>query len=272
MSFGRIQPKLNPMIILKTDEEIAALREGGKLLSAIMREVAAAVEPGVSTRDLDALAEKRMLEVGGKPSFKGYKTAGDVRPFPSTVCTSINKEVVHAPAEPSRKLKDGDIVKLDAGMWYKGLCTDMAVSVAVGDIDEESRRLMEVTKESLRAGVKKAAEGNWISDIGKAVDKVVRRNGFSTVKDLVGHGVGKAVHEEPAIPNYFDASYEPVRIMKGMVLAIEPMVNAGSDAIQLMPDSWTIVTADGRPSAHFEVTLAVTGDGTEVLTPMPDNV
>ncbi len=260
------------MIILKTEEEIGYLRDGGRILSAIMRELAAMVEPGMDTGRLDALAEKRMLEVGGRPSFKGYKTAGDVRPFPSTVCTSINQEVVHAPAEPPRKLKAGDIIKLDAGMWYKGLCTDMAVSVAVGEIDKDVRRLMEVTKESLRAGVKKAVAGNWISDIGRAVDKVVRRNGFNTVKDLVGHGVGKAVHEEPAIPNYVDGSYEPVRIEKGMVLAIEPMVNAGADAIRLMPDSWTIITADGLPSAHFEVTLAVTDKGTEVLTPMPDNV
>lgn len=260
------------MIILKTDEEIAALREGGKILSAIMREVAAAVEPGVNTWDLDALAEKRMLESGGKPSFKGYKTAGDVRPFPSTVCTSINQEVVHAPAEPARKLKEGDIIKLDAGMWYGGMCTDMAVSVAVGDIDREARRLMNVTKEALRAGVKKATEGGWISDIGKAVDRVARRNGFSTVKDLVGHGVGRAVHEEPAIPNYFDASYDPIRIEKGMTLAIEPMINAGTDAIRLMSDSWTIITADGKLSAHFEVTLAITGDGTEIMTPIPDNV
>jgi methionyl aminopeptidase len=260
------------MIILKTEEEIATLREGGKILSAIMREVAAAVEPGVNTRDLDVLAEKRMLEADGKPSFKGYMTAGDVRPFPSTVCTSINQEVVHAPAEPSRKLQEGDIIKLDAGMWYGGLCTDMAVSVAVGDIDREIRWLMDVTKESLRIGVKKAVEGNWISDIGKAVDKFVKKEGFSTVKDLVGHGVGKAVHEEPRIPNYFDQAMDPVRIEKGMVLAIEPMINAGSDAILLMPDSWTIVTADGKPSAHFEVTLAVTGDDTEILTPIPDNV
>ncbi|MEA3249166.1 MAG: type I methionyl aminopeptidase [Patescibacteria group bacterium] len=260
------------MISLKTDEEIAKLREGGKILSAIMRELAAMVEPGVDTRDLDMFAEKRMLAAGGKPSFKGYKTAGDVRPFPSTVCTSINHEVVHAPAEPARKLQEGDIIKLDAGLWYEGLCTDMAVSVAVGDIDKEIRRLMEVTKESLYAGVKKAIAGGWISDIGKAVDKVARRNGFSTVKDLVGHGVGHAVHEDPRIPNFLDGSLEPVRIEKGMVLAIEPMINAGSDAIVLMPDSWTIITADGKPSAHFEVTLAITGDGTEVLSPLPDNV
>jgi len=260
------------MIILKTSEEIAALREGGKILSAVLREVAAMVEPGIGTLDLDALAEKRMREAGGKPSFKGYKSAGDVRAFPSSVCTSINQEVVHAPAGPSRKVKEGDIIKLDVGMWYGGMCTDMAVTVAAGEIDGEKRKLIVVTKEALFAGVKKAVEGNWISDIGKAVDKVARRNGFSTVKDLVGHGVGKAVHEDPAIPNYFAPSFDPVKIVQGMTLAIEPMIDAGTEDVLLMPDNWTIVTADSRPSAHFEVTLAITEDGTEIMTPMPDNV
>jgi methionyl aminopeptidase len=260
------------MIILKTDEEIDALREGGKLLSSIMGEVAAMVRPGVTTGELDSFAENRMIDVGGKPSFKGYKSPGDARPFPSTVCTSLNHEVVHAPADPSRTLKEGDVIKLDMGMWYKGMCTDMAVSVAVGEIDRDKRKLMEVTKESLYAGIKKANEGNWISDIGKAVDKVCKRNGYSVVRDLVGHGVGKDVHEDPPIPNYFEPGYEPVRITKGMTIAIEPMVNAGKPDIKILPDEWTIVTADRKMSAHYEVTLAVTADGTEVMTPLPDNV
>lgn len=255
---------------MKTPEEIAAIKEGGAILSRILGELVAAVKPGVTTADLDALAERRMREAGGEPSFKGYKTDPDVRPFASTVCTSINNEVVHAPAVPSRAVAEGDLLKLDIGLRYKGLCTDMAVTVPVGEISGDARRLARVTKESLLLGVEKAQAGNWISDIGKAVDKHVRRHGYSTVKDLVGHGVGKYVHEDPRIPNYFDPDLEPVRIAPGMVLALEPMVNFDDDEVRMLRDGWTIVTADGGLSAHFEVTIAVTDRGTEIVTPLPD--
>jgi methionyl aminopeptidase len=259
------------MIIFKSDEEIAAARESGALLSRILTELISLVRPGVTTGELDALAEKRMRDAGGEPSFKGYRSGEDVRPFPSTVCTSINHEVVHAPADPSRPVKEGDLLKLDIGVRYKGMCTDMAVTVPVGEVSEEAKNLIRVTKESMLLGVEKAIAGNWISDIGKAVDKHVRRAGFSTVKDLVGHGVGKYVHEDPRIPNYFDRELDPVRMKPGMVLAIEPMVNAGEDEVRVLNDDWTIVTADARMSAHFEVTIAITKDGTEIITPVPLN-
>lgn len=260
------------MIIYKTDEEIAAARESGALLTKVLTELISLVRPGVTTGELDALAEKRMREAGGEPSFKGYRTGVDVRPFPSTVCTSINNEVVHAPADPSRQVLEGDLLKLDIGVRYKGMCTDMAVTVPVGKVSEEAAKLIRVTKESLLLGVEKAKRGAWISDIGKAVDKHVRRNGFTTVKDLVGHGVGKYVHEDPRIPNYLDRELDPVEIKPGMLLAIEPMVNMGEEDVRVLSDDWTIVTADASVSAHFEVTIAVTKQGTEIITPVPVNV
>lgn len=259
------------MIIFKTDEEIQKIREGGAILSRILTELVANVKPGVTTGELDALAEKRMREAGGEPSFKGYRTDPDVRPFASTVCTSINSEVVHAPATPSRAVKEGDILKLDIGLRYKGLCTDMAVTVPVGEVSEEALELIRVTKESMLAGIAKARPGAWVSDIGKTVDKIVRKNGYSTVKDLVGHGVGHHVHEDPRIPNYFDPELDPVKIKPGMVLAVEPMVNMGEDEVRMKRDGWTVVTEDGSLSAHYEVTIAITEDGMEIMTPVPEN-
>jgi len=260
------------MILLKTAEEIQALREGGAILADIMRELANMVEPGVTTDELDALAERRMRAEGDGPSFKGYKSEPSDPPFPCTLCTSINHEVVHGLATPGRKLKDGDILKIDMGMWFNGMCTDMAATIPVGEVDKDILWLMQVTKEALAKGVRKAVVGNWVSDVGKAVDKHVRRNGFTTVKDLVGHGVGREVHEDPRIPNYFDPSLAPVKFEPGMTIAIEPMVNMGVDAVRLMPDGWTVVTADGKHSAHFEETLAITKEGTERMTPLPENV
>ena len=257
------------MIILKTSEEIELIREGGHILSSILGELVAMAKPGVGTVDLDTHAERRMREVGGEPSFKGYRTGKDVRPFPSTVCISLNDEVVHAPAIPSRTLQDRDVLKLDIGIRYKGYCTDMAVTVQVGETTDDVTKLIRATKESLLLGVEKAKEGNWISDIGKTVDKYIRRQGYSTVKDLVGHGFGKYVHEDPRIPNYFDTRLEPVKIVRGMVLAIEPMVNVGEDVVRVLDNEWTVATADHTLAAHFEMTIAITDKGTEVMTPLP---
>jgi methionyl aminopeptidase len=260
------------MILLKTKIEIEALREGGAILADIMRELVDLVKPGITTAELDALAEQRMRAEGDGPSFKGYRSEPDDPPFTSTLCTCINQEVVHAPAIPGRKLKSGDILKIDMGMWFGGMCTDMAATIAVGTIDPETRRLIQVTKEALTIGISKTKTGGLVSDIGRAIDKYVRQSGFSTVKDLVGHGVGREVHEEPRIPNYFDPSLKPVKLIPGMTLAIEPMVNVGLSAVQIMPDGWTIVTADGCRSAHFEETLAITEDGVLRVTPLPKNV
>jgi methionyl aminopeptidase len=261
------------MIFLKTPEEIEVIREGGQILSDILTELIRRAAPGVTTGELDALATKLMRQAGGEPSFLGYRSDNHTPPFPSAVCTSLNDEVVHAPADPPRPIKEGDILKLDIGLRYKDLCTDMAVTVGIGAIAaQKEEELIRVTKEAMLLGIEKARAGAWVSDIGKAVDKHVRRHGFSTVKDLVGHGVGKYVHEDPRIPNYFDPEMDPVRIEKGMVLAIEPMVNMGGDEVRILPDGWTIVTADGKRSAHFEVTIAVTEKGMEIMTPVPKNV
>ncbi|MBI4458266.1 type I methionyl aminopeptidase [Candidatus Uhrbacteria bacterium] len=257
------------MITLKKSEEIDNLRQGGAILSRVLGELVRRAAPGVTTLELDELAERLMREGGAEPSFKGYRTSGDVRPFPSSVCISLNDEVVHAPATPSRTLKEGDLLKLDIGLRYKGMCPDMAVTVPIGAVSDDAKRLIAATRRALEIGIEKTVAGNWVSDVGKTVDKFVRRNGFSTVKDLVGHGVGKNVHEEPLVPNFFDSSLEPVRIEPGMTLAIEPMINAGIEDVRLLKDGWTVVTADHRLSAHFEATVAVFADKTEIMTPLP---
>lgn len=259
------------MITLKTEAEIAALREGGHHLSAILTELVDMVRPGMTTGELNAHATKRMAEVGGEPSFLGYQPSSDVTPYNSAVCLSIGSEVVHAPALPSRELKSGDVLKLDIGLKYKGLCTDMAVTVAVGEVTARERELIALTKEAMLAGIAKAVPGAWVSDVGKTVDKMVRRAGFTTVKDLTGHGVGHKIHEDPSVPNYFEPALPPVKIVPGMVLAIEPMVNIGREDVDILEDGWTFVTVDGSTSAQFEVTIAVTASGMEILTPVPKN-
>jgi len=253
---------------LYSQDEIAKLREGGALLSAILGELCAMVAPGVMTGDLDAHAEKRMRDAGGEPSFKGYKAGGSV-PFNGTVCCSINDEVVHGPPHPSRTLKEGDIISLDIGLRYKGLCTDMAVTVPVGKVSDKALRLIRVTKDSLLAGVDTVRPGGKIRDIGQAVQPVVERAGYGVVRALVGHGVGRRVHEEPSVPNFDDPDMPKVAMREGMVLAIEPMVTAGSWEVELGADEWTFSTEDGSLAAHWELTLAVTKDGYEILTPLP---
>ncbi len=255
------------MIYLKSNEEIAVIREGGHILSAILAELAGLVRPGTDTADLEELALRRMKEAGGEPAFKGYRIEGVRRPFPTALCASINNEVVHGFAVPGRKVVEGDLLKLDIGLRYRGGYTDTALTVPVGRVSPEAAKLLGVTRDSLNVGLGKVRAGNWIRDIGKAVDGHVRRAGFTTVKALCGHGVGRQVHEDPQIPNYLDRSLEPVRIVNGMVLAIEPMVNAGGDDVYTLPDAWTVATADGRLSAHFEVTVALTDDGPEIMTP-----
>jgi len=252
-----------------TEKEIAVLREGGKLLSDILGELVRMAKVGISTAELDAHAEKRMREAGGAPSFKGYKPDPNAPPFNGTVCTSINEEVVHAPPVPGRLLKDGDIVSLDIGLRYKGLCTDMAVTVPIGRVPEKTLKLVRVTKESLMAGLEAIRPGAKIRDIGKLIQPVVEHAGFGVVRALVGHGVGHAVHEDPHVPNFDDPDSPKVSIKKGMVLAIEPMVTEGSWEVELARDRWTIITEDRKLAAHWEVTVAVTEDGYEILTPLP---
>ncbi|OGL87154.1 type I methionyl aminopeptidase [Candidatus Uhrbacteria bacterium RIFCSPLOWO2_02_FULL_48_12] len=256
--------------MIYNSEEIAILREGGQKLAQVLREVAGQIRPGVTTAELDALAEKQIKNFGGAPSFLGYMGNLAATPFPSTLCTSINGEVVHAPAVPARTLKDGDIIGLDIGMRYpskSGLCTDMAVTVGVGKIFKEAANLIRVTKEALDLGTSKARAGVCVRDIGEAIQRHVEAAGYSVVRDLTGHGVGRAVHEEPEIPNF--AVPGPIgdrRLEAGMVIAIEPMVNAGSVAVKTKHDHWTVETHDRSLSAHFEHTVAVTKNGPLVLT------
>jgi len=258
------------MLEPKTEKELTAIRAGGKILADIVAEVARIAAPGATTGELEELALKRMDEAGGQPAFKGYSGSSGAKPFPTALCTSLNSEVVHGPALPARELKDGDLLKIDCGLKYQGCFTDMAVTVGIGQVSEEAMRLCQVTREALFQGVDQIREGRWVSDIGKTVDRHVRRNGFSTVKDLVGHGVGRAVHEEPPIPNYLDRRMPPVRLTAGLVLAIEPMVNLGGEAVEWLDDQWTVVTADGSLSAHYEVTVIVLPDGQEIVTPQPE--
>lgn len=254
------------MIMIKTDKEIEVMRAGGKRLAGILKRLARAVKPGVTTRELERLAGALIAKAGGQPSFKGYQSEHDQKPYPTALCLSINNEVVHAPALPSRVLKAGDIVGIDIGMKYNGYYTDMAVTVGAGEVSKEAKRLIETAKKSLKLGIKMVKPENTINDIGAAIEEFVLASGFSVVRDLVGHGVGHGVHEEPQIPNFASEGGKNIILKPGMVLAIEPMINAGSYQVFTAADGFTIKTADGSLSAHFEHTVAVTKRGHKVLT------
>jgi methionyl aminopeptidase len=248
------------MIQLKSSREIEIMAAGGKILADTIAMVSDAVRPGVSTHDLDATAEKFIRShEGATPAFKGLYG------FPGSICVSINDEIVHGIPSKRRQLKEGDIVSIDVGVGYKGFFTDSAVTVAVGPVDEKTQRLLRVTLEALEAGIAAAHVGNHIGDIGAAVQAVVEGAGFSVVRDLVGHGIGVEFHEEPQVPNYGKPKRRE-KLVPGLTLAIEPMVNAGGPGTRTLSDRWTIVTADGSRSAHFEHTVAITDNGPRVLT------
>lgn len=258
------------MSLIKNPQEIEKLKTGGIILSAILRELKALCIAGAETAELDALAQKRMAEHGGKPSFLGYTVAREVAPFPGAVCISINEEVVHGLPTPSRTIKDGDIVGLDIGMWRDGLATDMATTVVVGKISDPVQALVTETRASLEVALSNVKAGKWIHDIGNAIDDYLTPKGYGIVRDLVGHGVGHAVHEDPQIPHFRDHYAPRVKMQEGMVLAIEPMVTLGTWKVRVKRDGWTIVTADGKPAAHFELSVVVTKAGYELITPWPD--
>lgn len=257
------------MIVIKTKKEIEIMKKGGKILASILDKVIKEVRPGAKIKDLDDLAERLIVEAGGQPAFKNYKGHEGDLPFPSTLCISVNDEIVHGDGTRDVTLKDGDIVDLDIGMRYpakNGLYTDMSKTVPVGNISKEAKKLLQVTEESLYLGLKKIKPGNTIGDIGEAIQNYVESKGFSVVRRLVGHGVGKKVHEEPMIPNFKDKKAKEIKLKEGMTLAIEPMVNVGGADIKVSPDKWTVITSDGSLSAHFEHTVAVTKNGFKILT------
>ena len=248
------------------------MRENGKRLAAVLQKVAAFAHPGVSTAELDSLAESLILRSGGKPSFKGYRIKGVSRSYPATMCISINEEVVHGIPRKDRVLREGDIVGLDIGMWWprdprqgKGLCTDMAMTIGIGRISKEAQRLIVATRESLEIGIAEVKAGATVGDIGSAIERFLKKQNLGIIRDLAGHGVGYELHEEPLIPNYGKAG-TGVELKEGMAIAIEPMATLGDWRVVLAEDQWTFKTIDNSLGAHFEHTMAVTKDGADVLT------
>ncbi|CUQ66728.1 type I methionyl aminopeptidase [Candidatus Nitrospira inopinata] len=253
------------MIILKTPAEIEIMTQASRVVAEALREVERAVSPGVSTEELDQIAEKEIRARGAVPAFKGYRN------YPKTLCVSVNEQVVHG-IPSKRKLKEGDIVGLDLGAIVGGFYGDSAVTVAVGRVSEEVLRLIRVTEEALYLGIEQAVVGNRISDISHAVQRHVESAGYSVVTEFVGHGIGRQLHEEPQVPNYGKPGQGP-RLQSGMVLAIEPMVNMGGSAVRILDDRWTAVTVDGSLSAHFEHTIAVQPKGpAKILSRRPEAV
>ncbi|HLG95376.1 MAG TPA: type I methionyl aminopeptidase [Bryobacteraceae bacterium] len=254
------------MIIRKNKKELEQMRRSGLLVYEILQKLAGMVEEGVTTQDLEVAAEKMMQEAGAKPAFKGYYTPSAGTKYPYVLCTSVNEQIVHGMPSAKRKLKKGDIVSIDTGVQLNGYFGDSAVTVPVGEINDATKKLLRVTRESLEMAIDKARSGNRLFDICGTVEKHVTENGFSVVREMVGHGIGTKLHEEPQIPNYVDKRNENPRLKEGMVLAIEPMVNAGAPDMKVLPDKWTAVTKDGSFSAHFEHCVAVTENGPWVLT------
>ncbi|MFQ5889751.1 MAG: type I methionyl aminopeptidase [Gemmatimonadota bacterium] len=250
------------MIHLKSAAEIEIIGRAGTIAAEVLAHVRGRVTPGTTTEELDVLAEGLIRQRGAAPAFKGLYG------FPATLCTSVNGEVVHGIPSATRKLQAGDIVSVDVGVELEGYFADSAVTVPVGEVDPETERLLDVTQRALQAGIDRARVGERLGDIGAAVQRLVEEAGFSVIRELVGHGVGTAPHEEPQVPNYGTAGHG-LRLREGLVIAIEPMVNAGKRHIRTLDDGWTVVTADGSLSAHFEHTVAVTADGPQVLTRLP---
>lgn len=246
-------------IVCKSSSEIEKMRRAGHVVRQVLEAVREAVAPGRSTMDLERIAERKIRDLGAKPAFKGYYD------YPAVLCTSINNEIVHGIPSEGRVLKAGDIVSIDTGVVLDGYYGDSAITVPVGELTPELRKLLEVTRESLEHGIEAARVGNTVGDVGAAVQEVVEKNGFSVVREFVGHGIGTKLHEDPQVPNFGKRGYGP-KLRDGMVLAIEPMVNMGRPETRLLDDKWTAVTEDGSYSAHFEHCIAVTRNGPVILT------
>ena len=250
------------MIVLKTAREIALMEEACKISAGALQAAGKAVEPGVTTEEIDRIAEAYIRSHGAEPNFKGYNG------YPATACISINNEVIHGIPSKKRVIKAGDIVSIDLGAKFEGYHGDNAYTFAAGDISKEAKRLLEVTEQSLYKGISAALAGNRIGDISNAVQSFVEANGYSVVREYVGHGIGTSLHEAPEVPNYGRANHG-IRLVPGMTLAIEPMVNEGAFGVNVLPDGWTVLTKDGSLSAHFEHTVVITADGPKILTIAP---
>lgn len=251
-------------IHIKNESEIEIMRRAGKLLAGVMQELGTKVRAGVSTMEIDKLAEELILSCGGSPAFKGY--GGGKNPFPATICASVNDEVVHGIPRDSVILKDGDLFKIDIGIEIEGFYSDMARTFAIGEISEQAKELIEITEKSFWKGIKNLKAGAMLSEFSKTAQKTVEDAGFSVVKNLVGHGIGKNLHEDPQVPNYFEKGFRDLVLEAGMTLALEPMVNVGTHQTELASDGWAYLTADGKLSAHYENTILITENGVEVLT------
>ncbi|HUU50394.1 MAG TPA: type I methionyl aminopeptidase [Nitrospinota bacterium] len=246
------------MIIYKSSGEIEKMRRSSKIVAETLQYLIREIKAGVKTIELDKMAEDYVQGKGAEPAFKGY------RGFPNTICTSINEEVVHG-IPSKRELKEGDIISIDLGVFYDGYYGDAAVTIGVEKISQQAKKLLEITEKALYLGIEKAKEGNYLSDISHTIQTVAENNSFSVVKAFVGHGIGAKLHEAPQIPNFGPPGHGP-KLKEGMVLAIEPMVNMGGSSVDVLEDNWTVVTSDRKLSAHFEHTIAITKNGSEILT------
>ena len=246
------------MVILKQPDEIDKARASNRIVAEVLSVLREKVKPGLTTRELDKIAESITEKRGAKPAFKGY------RGYPFSLCTSVNEEVVHG-MPSNRVLMEGDIIGLDFGVYYQGLYGDSAVTLPVGRVDDQATRLMQVTEQSLYMAINQACAGNRLGDISATVQETAESSGYSVVRDFVGHGIGKSLHEDPQIPN-FGKKGRGIELKRGMILAIEPMINAGKYRVKILSDGWTVVTADGSLSAHFEHSVAITDNGPEILS------
>jgi methionyl aminopeptidase len=257
------QPRINKQrrgVEIKSKREIEIMRESAKIVATVLKEISQRVQPGMTTADLDAYAEKRIREMGATPSFKGYHG------FPGSICASINHEVVHGIPNRKKVICAGDVLKVDTGAYYQGFHGDSCITIAVADVTPEAAKLIRVAEEALYEGIKQVKAGNYLLDIAGAIEDHVKANGFSVVEDFTGHGVGRNLHEEPSVFNFRTYEMPNVKLRAGMTLAIEPIVNAGSKHTRVLADRWTAVTVDNALSAQFEHTVLVTEDGYEILT------
>lgn len=254
------------MIIRKTDLELLKMRRSGLLVHEILSACKALVQEGITTWDLEVVAEKLIEDAGATSAFKGYYVPTAGSKFPCVLCTSVNEQIVHGFPSKKRVLKKGDVVTIDTGVHLDGYYADSAVTVPVGEVSAHTQKLLDVTRTALELGIEKARVGNRLFDISGAIEKHITENGFAIVREYVGHGIGTRLHEDPQVPNYVDRRNENPRLKAGMVLAIEPMVNAGTAESKVLSDKWTAVTKDGSYSAHFEHTVAITDNGPWVLT------